>query len=203
MPAISLVLFDMDDVLCAYSRPTRAAYLARLAGLSPDTVLAAIWDSGFEAQADAGVIDTETYLRGHGDRLGYALTLDEWLEARRVSMAPRHEVLDMVERVRERARIAVLTNNTTLVTEHVDRLFPELRPLFGDAIYPSAGLRAAKPDSECFRRCLRKLGAAPSEVLFIDDLAENVAGAERAGLTGHQYRSPEELAEVLRHHRLL
>ena len=203
MPTVSLVLFDMDDVLCAYSRPTRAAHLAQLAGLEPDAVLAAVWGSGFEAQADAGAIDAETYLRGHRERLGYPLTLDEWLDARRASITPRHDVLEIVERIRERARIAVLTNNSTLVADHIDRLFPELRPLFGNAIHSSAGLQAAKPDSECFRRCLRVLGAAPGEVLFIDDLADNVAGAELAGLSAHRYVSPEKLAEVLRSRNLL
>jgi putative hydrolase of the HAD superfamily len=203
MPAISLVLFDMDDVLCTYSRPTRAAYLARLAGIDPDAVLAAIWGSGFEAQADAGAIDAETYLRGHRERLGYPLTLDEWLDARRASITPRHDVLEMVDSVRERARVAVLTNNSTLVADHIDRLFPELRPLFGNAIYASAGLQAAKPDPECFRRCLRALGAAPGEVLFVDDLAQNVAGAELAGLSAHRYVSPEDLAAVLRSRDLL
>jgi HAD superfamily hydrolase (TIGR01509 family) len=82
-------------------------------------------------------------------------------------------------------------------------LFPELRPLFGNAIYASGGLQAAKPDPECFRRCLRALGAAPGEVLFVDDLAQNVAGAELAGLSAHRYVSPEKLAEVLRSRDLL
>ncbi|HLZ64598.1 MAG TPA: HAD-IA family hydrolase [Aliidongia sp.] len=197
------MLFDMDDVLCAYSRPTRCAYLAKLAGSTPEAVYAAIWETGFEAQADAGILDAGDYLRGYGERLGYPLTLSEWLDARKASTTPKHEVLDLVRRVRERARVAVLTNNTTLVADHIERLFPELRPLFGDAIYASAAFRAVKPSLECFDRCLGALGVAPRDVLFVDDLAGNVAGARRAGLSAHHYISPQGLADVLRHHELL
>jgi putative hydrolase of the HAD superfamily len=203
MPSISLVLFDMDDVLCAYDRRSRCAYLAKLAGTTPEAVYAAIWESGFEAQADAGVFDAQVYLHGYGERIGYPLTLDQWLDARKASTTPRQEVLDLVRRVREQARVAVLTNNTTLVADHIERLFPELRPLFGDDIYASAGFKATKPHEECFVRCLGTLGVAPGDALFVDDLAENVAGAERAGLSAHRYVSPEALADVLQRHRLL
>jgi putative hydrolase of the HAD superfamily len=203
MSPISLVLFDMDQVLCTYDRPARCAYLARLAGITAQAVYDAIWQTGFETGADAGAIDAQTYLRGFGDRIGYPLTLDEWLEARRISMTPRPAVLDLVGRVRERARIAVLTNNTTLVADHIDRLLPDLRPLFGDAIHASAEFNAAKPDPVCFLRCVQALGGTPGSTLFVDDLDGNVAGAIEAGLLAHHYVSPEALAERLRYHDLV
>ena len=113
-------------------------------------------------------------------------------------MVPRPDVLDLIQLVRERAKVAVLTNNTTLVTDHIDRLFPELPPLFGRAIYASAGLGASKPDIACYRRCLAMLDTAPGDTLFVDDLPENVAGAREAGLSAHHYTSRDALAEVLR-----
>lgn len=198
MRAPSLVLFDMDDVLCAYDRQARAAHLARLAGTTTDAVLDAIWGSGFEALADAGTVDANAYLRGCSERIGHPLTLEEWLDARRAGMVPRPDVLGLVRRVHERAKVAILTNNTTLVADHIDRLFPELPPLFGRAIYASAGLGASKPEVACYRRCLAMLDTAPSDALFVDDLPENVTGAREAGLSAHHYTSPDALAEVLR-----
>ena len=203
MPVPSLVLFDMDDVLCDYDRGARAAHLARLAGTTTEAVLAAIWASGLEHQSDAGTIDAQAYLRACGERIGYPLSLEEWVEARRAAMTPRPDVLDLVRRIRTRARVAVLTNNTPLVAEHRDRLFPELRPLFGEDFHTSGGLGLAKPDPACFRRCLSLLGATPAGTLFVDDLAENVAGAEAAGLSAHRYRSVGALAEVLDRHGLI
>ena len=123
--------------------------------------------------------------------------MDEWLDARRATTVPRPEVLDLVRRVRARARVAVLTNNSTLVADHIHSLFPELPPLFGTAIYASAGFRTAKPEPACYQRCLAALGAEAATTLFVDDLPENVAGAERAGLAAHRYVSPQALAGCL------
>ncbi len=202
MPIPRFVLFDMDDVPCRYDVQARAAHLAGLARTTPGRVHDAIWRSGFEGLADAGAIDTETYLSGHGERIGYVPSLQEWLDARKASMTPNIDVLELVDRLRRTARVAVLTNNSTLVAENIDFLFPELRSLFGADIYASAAFKASKPQAECFRQCLSMLGAAPQETLFVDDLPVNVAGAEQAGLLGHRYESPGALAACLRFHGL-
>ena len=199
----SLVLFDMDDVLCAYSRPARAAYLSRLAGTTTEEIIQAIWQSGFEALGDTGTLDSASYLRGFGDRIGYPLTAAEWVKARQAGMTPRLEVLHLARRVKERARIAVLTNNTSLVVEHVEELFPELLPIFGHDLYASASLGATKPAVECYHHCLAALGVSPDEAIFVDDLQENVNGAEAAGLAAHLYTSPARLSEWLRGHNLI
>ena len=195
--AIKLVLFDMDNVLCAYDRPTRVACLAELAGTTREAVHAAIWDSGFEALGDCGALEAAGYLRGFGERIGYPLTLAEWVEARRRSMQADLAMLDIVGRLRNIVDIAVLTNNTTLVADHIDTLLPELRPLFGSRIYTSAQFKTAKPDPNCYRRCLAELDVRPEAVLFVDDLAANVAGAREAGLLAHQHTSVESFTQAL------
>lgn len=199
----ALVLFDMDDVLCDYDRPARAAHFARLAGRTTDEVLAAIWHSGFETLADRGEIDDDTYVRGCGERLDARLTLDDWVESRRLGTRARPEVLAVAAAVKRRARIAVLTNNSELVARHVDRIFPELPPLFGADIVTSGGLRAMKPTRECYARCAARLGVDARDVLFVDDLAANVAGAELAGMRAWRYESPTALRDHLLLHDLL
>lgn len=199
---IKLVLFDMDDVLCDYDRAKRVACLAELAGTTSPFVHEAIWESGFEARGDSGALDAADYLRGFGERIGYPLSLDEWVEARRIAMQADRAVLEIAGRLRGHVEIAVLTNNTTLVADHIDRLLPELRPLFGANIYTSAQFRTAKPDPRCYRLCLSALDVAPWHVLFIDDLAANVAGAREAGLFAHQHSTIESFRQVLSRHGL-
>ncbi|MBR0991664.1 HAD family phosphatase [Bradyrhizobium japonicum] len=201
--SIKLVLFDMDNVLCAYDRRTRVAYLAELAGTTREAVHAAIWDSGFEALGDCGALEAADYLRGFGERIRYPLSSEEWVEARRRSMQPDRAMLDIAGRLRNTVEIAVLTNNTTLVADHIDTLLPELRPLFGARIYASAQFKTAKPDPHCYRRCLSELDTRPEAVLFVDDLAANVAGAREAGLRAHQHTSVESFKQALSQHGLL
>jgi putative hydrolase of the HAD superfamily len=200
--AIRLVLFDMDNVLCDYDRARRVAHLARVSGSTPAAVHGAIWDSGFEQLGDAGALDAAEYLRGFGERLSYPLSLEEWIEARRLAMQADNAMLEIAGRLRGHVEIAVLTNNTTLVADHIDRLLPELRPVFGANIYTSAQFRTAKPDPRCYRLCLSALDVAPRQVLFIDDLAANVAGAREASLFAHQHSTIESFRQALSRHGL-
>lgn len=200
---IKLVLFDMDNVLCDYDRGKRVARLAEFAGTSSESVHEAIWDSGFELLGDSGTLDAADYLRGFGERIGYPLSLDEWVEARRCSMQADRAMLEIAGRLAKIVDIAVLTNNTTLVADHIDTLLPELRPLFGSRIYTSAQFKAAKPDPRCYRLCLSELNVGPETVLFVDDLAANVAGAREAGLFAHRHTSVETFGQALSEHGLL
>jgi glucose-1-phosphatase len=200
---IKLVLFDMDNVLCDYDRGKRVARLAELAGSSGEFVHRAIWDSGFELLGDSGMLDAVDYLRGFGERIGYPLSLDEWVEARRCSMRADRAMLEIVGHLRRTVDIAVLTNNITLVADHIDTLLPELRPLFGSKIYTSAQFKTAKPDPHCYRRCLSELNMRPETVLFVDDLAANVAGAREAGLHAHHHISVETFRQALSEYGLL
>ena len=201
--SLEFVLFDMDNVLCAYDSSARAAYLASLAGSTPDRVYEAIWASGFEALGDRGALEGPEYLRGFGERIGYALSLEEWLVARRHAMKPDRAMLDVVAELRGAVDIAVLTNNIELVAEHIDRLFPELPGLFGSRIYASAQFKTAKPDPACFERCLAILQVSPQKVLFVDDRADNVDGARQAGLLAHHHSSVPAFRQILAGHGLV
>ncbi|MDH2402816.1 HAD family phosphatase [Bradyrhizobium sp. SSUT18] len=200
---IKLVLFDMDNVLCEYDRGKRVACLAELAGATSDFVHKAIWESGFELLGDSGTLDAADYLRGFGGRIGYPLSLDEWVEARRRSMQVDRAMLEIAGSLRKTVDMAVLTNNTTLVADHIDTLLPDLRPLFGSRIYTSAQFKAAKPDPRCYRLCLSELNVRPESVLFVDDLAANVVGAREAGLFAHHHTSVETFRQALSEHGLL
>jgi putative hydrolase of the HAD superfamily len=196
MQKISLVLFDMHDVLCRYDRNKRLADLSRLSGKPPEVIYQAIWGSGFENEADSGKYDAAQYLAGFAARLGYPITLAEWLENRRIATTPMPEVLALLAQVK--VKRAVLTNNHTLVREHLDVLFPELFALCGGQSYVSAQFRAAKPDRVVYLRCVAAAGATPAETLFIDDSKSNVTGAIAAGLAGYVFTSADALADELR-----
>ena len=85
-PLIKAVVFDMDGVLCHYRIERRLALLALWSGQSPDAIHAAIWRSGFEDEAERGVVSADDYLRGFGERMGYPLSAAQWVEARRVAI---------------------------------------------------------------------------------------------------------------------
>jgi glucose-1-phosphatase len=195
MPRPTLVIFDMDDVLCHYELGKRLRYLATLADCTARDVRAAIWDSGFEGESDAGGYpDGEIYLNEFRRRLGYPISVAQWVEARREAMSPNWPVLDLAKAISKDASIAIYTNNGPLVKDNIGALLPEAAAIF-DLRFCSYEFGTKKPDPESFTRLVKHLGKKPEDCWFIDDKKSNVEGARIAGLLGHHFRHAPELLE--------
>jgi len=194
MPRPVLVIFDMDDVLCHYDLGRRLRALARLADVTARDVRAAVWDSGFEDLADqGGYAEIENYLHEFGTRLGKHISLDQWIEARRIAMQPNEDVLDLAKKLGQQAELAIYTNNGPVVKGHMEKLFPEAAEIFRHR-FCSYEFGTKKPDPTSYTRLLEQLGHAPAQCWFIDDKKSNVEGARIAGLTAHHFTGFEGLA---------
>ena len=111
-------------------------------------------------------------------------------------MTPRHDIIDVAARAAELGSVAVLTNNGALIGEHLRTIAPELVPIFGEHLYATAHFRARKPEPDVFRNALDALGHRAEDTLFVDDMPENVRGAETLGITGEWF-SPNYPANQL------
>ena len=193
-----LVIFDMDDVLCHYDLGRRLRALARLADVTPRDVRAAVWDSGFEDLADAGgYLEVENYLQEFGTRLGRHISLEQWIEARRIAMVPNEDVLDLAKKLLAQASLAIYTNNGPVVKNHFDKLFPEAAEIF-KLRFCSYEFGTKKPDPMSFTRLMQALDQRPDLCWFIDDKKSNVEGARIAGLRAHHFTGFEGLAAEAR-----
>ena len=112
---INAVVFDMDGVLCRYRIERRLTLLASWSGQSPETIHAAIWGSGFEDEAERGVVSADEYLRGFGERMGYALSAAQWVEARRAAIEPDLAVLAIARQLSTSHPVGMFTNNPLLL----------------------------------------------------------------------------------------
>jgi len=70
-----------------------------------------------------------------------------------------------------------------------------------DATVISGDVGLHKPQPEIYRLACERLGVEPDDAVFVDDLRENVAGAEAVGMTAVLHRDPaatiERLEELL------
>ena len=193
-----LVIFDMDDVLCHYDLGRRLRALARLADVTPRDVRAAVWDSGFEDMADSGsYMVIENYLHEFGTRLGRHISLEQWIEARRIAMQPNEDVLDLARKLGQQASLAIYTNNGPVVKNHLDKLFPEAAEIF-KLRFCSYEFGTKKPDPNSFTKLMQALNHKPEFCWFIDDKKSNVEGAKIAGLRAHHFTGFEALTAEAR-----
>ncbi len=198
MSSIELIIFDMDGVLCHYDFDRRLAILSDVTVQEAGKIDAAIFRSGFDDQGDRGLLSSDDYLQQFGERLGAPVSRAEWLRARRESMSPDHEVLNLVRRLQEQVGVAMLTNNGPVLQEGFAEVFPEAAALFGDRAFFSSQLRSTKEVPEIFRLLLARLGVDPAATLFIDDTASYITAARVAGLQTHHYSRLDSLIHELR-----
>jgi len=66
-----------------------------------------------------------------------------------------------------------------------------------DIIVISAEEGVQKPDARIYRIAAERLGVSPEEVVFVDDMAENVEAARAIGMRGIQFKNTAQvIAEV-------
>ena len=194
-----LFVFDMDDVLYDYRWRDRMEALTDITGHDLLELRRRWWVSGMEWKAEAGDPDDpdESLARVTGV-IGASITRAEWVRIRAEATRPRPAALDAVRRAAELGQVALLTNNGILIHEHLHEVAPELVPIMGrENMHASASFGARKPDPIVFERVLAHYGARAEHTFFADDLAENVAGAESIGITGHLYTDEASLLTAI------
>jgi glucose-1-phosphatase len=193
-----LIIFDLDETLIDFVPARRLDFLATLTALPREQIHAAIWGSDFERAAEQGAYATgEAYLEGFNQRIGFTLSRDQWIAARRAAMRTRPEVIALVAELKPHFELALLTNNGALLRESLPLLVPEICALIDRRLHASCDFGARKPDPEVFTRLVARYGVAPGRALFIDDHDEFVAGARRAGLATVHFQSAEQLRASL------
>lgn len=198
---IKFVIFDMDDVLYDFDEDYRRSALERLSGKPSHLFENAIWRSGWEEAAEAGNPSTaEDYLAGFAERLGHPIDEATWTDIRKSMMRPRHEVLAIVAALAKHADLALLTNNGMLLKKVLGACAPEAIEIFGGRVHVSAEFGARKPNPDVYLRLCSQYEHDPAATLMVDDLIENIEGAEAAGLHGHVYKDPEGLMVALQAH---
>ena len=110
---------------------------------------------------------------------------------------PVPSMLRLVDRVRAAGVITAMgTNQNPVRGRYMLENLPYAEHF--DALFHSWQIGYAKPDPAFFTHIVEALGIEPEEAVFVDDMAQNVAGARAAGLRGVHF----PLLDTIGHLRL-
>jgi HAD superfamily hydrolase (TIGR01509 family) len=99
--------------------------------------------------------------------------------------APVEGMEEIVQRVSSAAQVGLLSNTNPIHFDYCVQRFRAVQSIPTHLL--SYQMKALKPEPEIFARASLKIPFPPNEILYVDDIAENVAAARDAGFMGHQF----------------
>jgi putative hydrolase of the HAD superfamily len=194
MKKIRVVLFDLGNVLVQLDLPGFWRSLgsdgedARPERKDRTTALANEYESG--------TIGTDEFRRRFQSMYSDRFTPDQ-LESAFLSVLPNPmEDMDrLVQRVARSHELALVSNTNPLHFRLCMGIVPALKHFH--RFYLSYELRVLKPNDGFYKGVIEGEGRDPGELVFIDDLEENVEGAKRAGMKGLLFTGKSDLETSL------
>jgi putative hydrolase of the HAD superfamily len=191
------VLFDYGGVICLPQPDSDVALLASATGVPVPVFRDAYW--AHRLDYDRGELDGTTYWQKVAAGAGRSFTAAQIAELIRLDIASwlhlRPGTVTLIEDLAAAGhRLALLSNAPAEVAVVVADL-----PVAAHFEYCafSCFLGSVKPEPECYRAVLAMLGAAPGEVVFLDDRPDNVAGARALGIRGVHFTDPGQARVAL------
>ena len=108
-----------------------------------------------------------------------------------IIVSDNEEIIPLVEKMRTQYRIAVLSNTCECHWEEVMRVSSLIK--FFPHLYTSFQFGVMKPDKVIYEKVCAAMNVNPNDVVFIDDLKENVDGAIKAGMNAFQFTDVQQL----------
>ncbi len=200
---ITWFLFDLGNTVIRLAYERVLENICRSSSVKRDELVKILEGSGGYRDMERGAVtfwDFYDFLCSH---TGYRDSIREFHKVWSDFFdGPMPGIEDVLERVRRKYRVAFLSNSNEVHAEVIPRQFATLFEK-GDRFIFSHRFRTAKPDPEMFHRALEVVGALPKQVVFIDDLMQNVNAARNLGIHSIQFHDSLTLIEELEREGLL
>lgn len=102
---------------------------------------------------------------------------------------------ELVRRLKENYRIALMSNTTNLQFEEGNRRMG-LTKLFNHVVL-SYNIKAIKPSKKAFKGLMKELRAKEEDIIFIDDMQNNCGAAKLLGINSIVFKDAEQLEKEL------
>ena len=189
--SIELVAFDLGNVLCKVDEVPASKTLAELSDRPWQSVHEIVFGQDAKNQFERNQITFSEHAVNALAKLGIDIPLQDFTALYDSVLTPSEVMFPLVSRVAEQHRIALVSNTREPHWYWAERTLPFIDKL--NPVITSFGVGAMKPDPAFYEAMLRESGLAAENILFIDDLPQNIDGARKARMHGHQFVDRESL----------
>ncbi|MBY5956696.1 HAD family phosphatase [Membranicola marinus] len=199
---LSTIIFDFGNVLIDLDIPGFRQRMSNLTGIQPADQSHKIRE--VMASYECGLLSTELFINRIiklSARPVQALDIIQCWNSMLVGIKP--ETLKILRHFKSHFDTYLLSNTNALHIEWVHRHLKdehnitafETEYLHGS--FYSHELKMAKPDPQIYQEVQRRIEVPGEQILFIDDLEENVAGAKNAGWHSVVHPPGHSIADTL------
>lgn len=190
--AFRAVIFDFGGVLVRTADFRLRDELAKKHGMSLDELMGLVFGRDAGTRAQLGKVTYEQ----HWENIRQTLKLSAAELRTFQTTFWGNDFVDLV--LVEKLRNLRATHRTALLSN----AFSDLRKVIneqmkiGDAfdeMIISAEVGMMKPDARIFHLTLDRLNVAPGEAVFVDDVIENISGAQAVGMHGILFKNTDQV----------
>jgi putative hydrolase of the HAD superfamily len=191
------VIFDYGEVISFSPSEADRATIEQLADVSPEKFWASYW--AHRAELDLAREGVREYWAAIAADTGAdwddGRVYELWVADLRSWMSVNPATVDVMADLKAGGtRLALLSNAGPDFGSYFR--YGILGEYF-DAFYISGELQMLKPSAAIYQHVLADLGVPARDAVFVDNRADNVAGAEELGITGHVFTDAGTLRAFL------
>ena len=186
------IIFDIGRVLIRVDISRAMRGLASGLSLTPEEVWSAVEKDPRWLDWQEGRISPHDWHLHLTKRLGASLTFEQFTEVwnRALDPDPIHSE-SFFEKLSRNYRLALLSNTDPIHMSNEEERFPFFR-FFPIRIY-SYRVGVSKPAPLIYREALKACEVRAEQAIYVDDVAAYAEAAQRLGMTGIVFQSPEQL----------
>jgi glucose-1-phosphatase len=191
------IIFDIGRVLIRVNVSLATSGLSQDVTLSPEDIWSALQKDPLWIDWQEGRVSPRDWHLHLERRLGGKLSFEQFVQVWNRALDPQPIQDDaFLQKLSKRYRLAVLSNTDPLHVAHMENTYQFLG-YFTVRIY-SCRVGASKPNPIIYKEALRACKVRSQEAIYIDDVGAYAEAAERLGMKGIIFKSPEQLQTELR-----
>jgi len=200
--SVKNLIFDLGGVILDLSVDHTLQSFSDISGLKKEKVKELFVSSRGFLDYEKGLIDDDTF-RAFVRELYNVQASDDVLDASWNAMLrgiPK-EKLDLLLSLKNKFNVYLLSNTNTIHLNYINDkiLLPHFQEESLDRYfhktYYSHLMKKRKPDADIFEQVLDENGLQPHETLFLDDNADNIAGAKALGIQTVHVVTPDVIID--------
>lgn len=194
MQTVKAVIFDLGRVIIPFNFDLGYRELHRLTGLDTADIRQRIGATGLVNQFEMGLIEPAPFVAGIAQALGITMSVEQFSVIWNSIFLKETLIPEkMLLRLKQRYRLLLLSNTNAIHFAGLEQDYPLLRHFHEHVL--SFRVQSMKPDAFIYLHAAKLAGVPAAECLFIDDLPENVVGAQAVGMQALLFQGRMQLEQ--------